>query len=74
MLIKTYSLLASNSYVNDCFRVFIFYDDQVGFRQVEAPGQPLCGGPQYFKDILFKVKEMLLSVSCKYVIVSEVVH
>ena len=28
----------------------------------------MCGDPQYFKEILFKVKEILLSVCCKYVI------
>ena len=34
---------------------------------MEAPGQPLCGGPQHLKEILFKVKEILLPVSCKHV-------
>jgi len=30
---------------------------------VGAPEQPLCGRPQYLKEILFKVKEILLSVN-----------
>jgi len=39
-----------------------------------APGQPLCGGTQYLKEILFKVKEIILSVSCICVIISKVLH
>ena len=49
-----------------------------GFRHVEAPRQPLCGGPQYLKEIFFKVKEVLLyyllSLICKYVSISKFVH
>jgi len=44
--------------------------NRAGFIHVEAPGQLFCGGPQYLKEILFKVKEILLSASCKYVIIS----
>jgi len=33
---------------------------RAGFRHVDAPGQSLCGGPQYLKEIIFSVKEILL--------------
>jgi len=36
---------------------------------MEASGKPFCVGPQYLNEILFKVKKILLSVSCKYVII-----
>jgi len=35
--------------------------NSAGFRHVEVPGQPLCGSPQYHKEVLFKIKEILLS-------------
>jgi len=31
--------------------------------------KPFCEGPQFFKEILFRVIKMLASVSCNYVIV-----
>jgi len=33
--------------------------NQGRIRHVEATGQLLCGGPQYLKEILFNVKEIL---------------
>jgi len=33
-----------------------------GFRHSEVPGLRLCGCPRYLKEILFKVKEILLSI------------
>jgi len=35
---------------------------RAGFRHAEVPGQLLFGSPQHLKEILFKVKEILLSV------------
>jgi len=34
----------------------------------------VCGGAHYLKEIFFKVKEILLSVRCKYAIIIKVVH
>jgi len=46
------------------------FSPRARFRHVESPGQPLCGVPQHFMEILFKVKGILLSAKCKYVIIS----
>jgi len=45
---------------------------RVGFRHVEAIGQPLCSGPLPQRNI--NVKEKLLSVSCKYAIINKFVQ
>jgi len=41
---------------------FICFVTGAGFRHMGAPGQPLCGGLQYLKEILCKVKEIPLAV------------
>jgi len=62
------------AFKNLCKRIFICFVTGAGFRHMGAPGQPLCGGLQYLKEILCKVKEIPLAVSCKSVIINKVVH